>query len=170
MYAALPQHQFPGSQFQAEGRIGRRCRREPSPRIWTRNADKLRFWTENADMFGAPFPAVGFFDRAADRRTSSVRSGAYAHFWKLHGLSGELTFWTGTADVDNNVDCREPFDRLKSLRVEQTPLQKFRLFRRRIPVQRGVTMWKTAESIHDRFVRHCTTRPALTPENPDQIE
>jgi hypothetical protein len=32
MYAALPQHQFPGSQFQAKGQIGRRCRREPSPR------------------------------------------------------------------------------------------------------------------------------------------
>jgi hypothetical protein len=33
--------------------MGLRCPREPSPRIWTRNADKVRFWTENADMFGA---------------------------------------------------------------------------------------------------------------------
>ena len=80
--------------------MGLRCPREPSPRIWTRNADKVRFWTENADMFGAPFTAVGFFDRAANRRTSRVRSCAYAHSMKLHGLSIALTFWTGTADVD----------------------------------------------------------------------
>jgi hypothetical protein len=54
MYATLPQHQFTGSQFQAKCRIGRRCRRESSPRIWTWNAGKVRFWTENADMFDAP--------------------------------------------------------------------------------------------------------------------
>jgi hypothetical protein len=90
--------------------MGLRCPREPSPRIWTRNADKVRFWTENADMFGAPFTAVGFFDRAANRRTSRVRSCAYAHSMKLHGLSIALTFWTGTADVDRlpRVPC-QPF-------------------------------------------------------------
>jgi hypothetical protein len=46
MYSALPQHQLPGSQLQAKGRIGRRCRREPSPRIATRNADKVRLDVE----------------------------------------------------------------------------------------------------------------------------
>jgi hypothetical protein len=39
-----------GGITKAKGRIGRRCRREPSPRIWTRNADKLRFWTGTADV------------------------------------------------------------------------------------------------------------------------
>jgi hypothetical protein len=65
MYAALPQHQFPGSQFQAKGRIGRRRGREPSPRIWTRNADNVRFWTENAEIFNAAFAAVQFVGFAA---------------------------------------------------------------------------------------------------------
>src|ERR1700730_11603304 len=113
MYAALPQHQFPGPQFQAKGRIGRRCRREPSPRIWTRNAGKVRFWTENADMFSAPFTRAGLFDLATNRRTSSVRSGAYAHSRKLHGLYGELTFWTGTADVDTTHRRRTAWMRIR---------------------------------------------------------
>jgi hypothetical protein len=33
--------------------MGLLCPREPSPRIWTSNADKNCFWTENADMFTA---------------------------------------------------------------------------------------------------------------------
>jgi DNA-binding GntR family transcriptional regulator len=54
-------------------------------------------------MFGAPFTAVGLFDIASNRRTSGARSGAYAHSRKLHGLSGELTVWPGTADVDTQL-------------------------------------------------------------------
>ena len=72
-----------------------------SARIWTRNADKLRFWTENPDMFVAPFTAVGLFNLAANRRTSGARSGAYAHIRKLHGLTGELTVWPAIADFDS---------------------------------------------------------------------
>ena len=87
MYAALPQHQFPGSQLQAKGRIGRRCGREPPPRIWTRNADNVRFWTENTEMFSTAFAAVRFFGLAVNRQTSRLRSGAYAHSRKLHRLS-----------------------------------------------------------------------------------
>ena len=73
-YAAVPQHQFAGSQFQAKGRIGRRCGRGPSPRIWTENADKVRFWTETADMFGAPFAVTGSFKSAPTRGTYIKRS------------------------------------------------------------------------------------------------
>jgi hypothetical protein len=57
-------------------------------------------------MFGAPFTVVGLFDIAANRRTTGARSGAYAHSRKLHGLSGELTVWPGTADVDSGGDAR----------------------------------------------------------------
>jgi hypothetical protein len=52
-------------------------------------------------MFGAPFTAVGLFALDMNRPTSVWRSGTYAHFAKLQGLSGELTDWPGTADVDN---------------------------------------------------------------------
>jgi len=55
-----------GRQFRRTGEMGLLCPREPSPRIWTRNADKLRFWTENADMFGAPIAAIGFLARPAN--------------------------------------------------------------------------------------------------------
>jgi len=80
-----------------------------NPSVWAgRRRDKVRFWTENADMFGAPSTAVGYFDIVANRRTSGVRSGAYAHLRKLHGLSGELMVWPGIADVDTvSIDSKE---------------------------------------------------------------
>jgi hypothetical protein len=52
-------------------------------------------------MFKAAFAATRFFDFATNRRTFKMRSGAYAHSRKLHGLSSGVTDWTGTTDVDN---------------------------------------------------------------------
>src|ERR1700733_3935010 len=84
--------QWPASQDRKSRRsaeMGLRCPREPSPWIWTRNADKVRFWTENAEMFRAAFAAVRFFGLAANRRTYRMRSAAYAHRRKLHRASGK---------------------------------------------------------------------------------
>jgi hypothetical protein len=58
-------------------------------------------------MFGAPFKAVGLFALDTNRRTSVWRSGTYAHFAKLQGLSGELTVWPRTADVDSGQEARD---------------------------------------------------------------
>ena len=74
VYAAVAQHQFAGSQFQAQGRIGWRCGRWPSPRIWTENADKVRFWTETTDMFGAPFAVTGSSEGAPNYGTYVERA------------------------------------------------------------------------------------------------
>ena len=94
-YTAGPQHQFAGSQFQAKGRIGWRCGRGPSPRIWTENADKVRFWTKTTDMFGAPFAVTGSSEGAPNCGTYIKGSRAYAHSRNLHGLSKRVTDWSG---------------------------------------------------------------------------
>jgi hypothetical protein len=61
-------------------------------------------------MFKAAFAATRFFDFATNRRTFKMRSGAYAHSRKLHGLSSGVTDWTGTTDVD-----RPPLDEARKI-------------------------------------------------------
>ena len=101
MYAALPQHQLPGSQFQAKGRIGRRRGRKPSPRIWTRNAINVRFVTQNAEMFIAPFAAARFLGVAANSSNFSSTIRSLRAFQKIAPVVMEETDSPSTTDVDN---------------------------------------------------------------------